>query len=306
MAKVKEYRIDQVDEVCNLGKALSSPVRLEILQLLYRDSMIIGEIAKKLNLPASSTAFHLKILEQAGLIRMEEQPGTRGSTKLCIPKLDILTIDTTKRNMDVKEVFSAEMPIGSYSSCEVSPTCGLYGMDGSVGNDDREYSFYLPERIKAGLLWTSSGYVEYKFANAVPDGCNVDRLSISMELCSEAPGYREEWKSDITVWINGMDCGTWTCPGDFGARRGRLMPPDWPVGSTQYGVLKTWEVRKDGSYLNGERISDVTIDMLKVMEKPYIKVRIGNKKDAKYVGGFNLFGKHFGDYDQDIILSMEY
>lgn len=49
MAKVKEYRIDQVDEVCNLGKALSSPVRLEILQLLYRDSMIIGEIAKKLN-----------------------------------------------------------------------------------------------------------------------------------------------------------------------------------------------------------------------------------------------------------------
>lgn len=127
MAKVKEYRIDQVDEVCNLGKALSSPVRLEILQLLYRDSMIIGEIAKKLNLPASSTAFHLKILEQAGLIRMEEQPGTRGSTKLCIPKLDILTIDTTKRNMDVKEVFSAEMPIGSYSSCEVSPTCGLYG-----------------------------------------------------------------------------------------------------------------------------------------------------------------------------------
>ena len=112
-------------------------------------------------------------------------------------------------------------------------------------------------------------------------------------------GYREDWKSDITVWINGMDCGTWTCPGDFGARRGRLMPPDWPVGSTQYGVLKTWEVRKDGSYLNGECISDVTIDMLKVMEKPYIKVRIGNKKDAEYVGGFNLFGKHFGDYDQD-------
>ena len=132
MAKVKEYRIDQVDEVCNLGKALSSPVRLEILQLLYRDSMIIGEIAKKLNLPASSTAFHLKILEQAGLIRMEEQPGTRGSTKLCNRKLDVLTIYTTKRNMDVKEVFSAEMPIGSYSSCEVSPTCGLYGPDGSV------------------------------------------------------------------------------------------------------------------------------------------------------------------------------
>ena len=74
MAKFKEYRIDQIEEICNLGKALSSPVRLEILQLLYRDSMIIGEIAKRLNLPASSTAFNLKILEKAGLILMEEQP----------------------------------------------------------------------------------------------------------------------------------------------------------------------------------------------------------------------------------------
>ena len=63
MAKIKEYHIDEVDAVCNLGKALSSPVRLEILQLLYRGSLIIGEIAKKLDIPASSTAFHLKILE---------------------------------------------------------------------------------------------------------------------------------------------------------------------------------------------------------------------------------------------------
>ena len=306
MAKIKEYRIDEVDAVCNLGKALSSPVRLEILQLLYRDSLIIGEIAKKLDIPASSTAFHLKILEQAGLVRMEEQPGTRGSTKLCTRKVDALTIHTTKRNLDVKEVFSAEMPVGAYSSCEVSPTCGLYSEEGSIGIDDREFSFYLPERIRAGFLWTSSGYVEYKFANGVPGECKVDRLSISMELCSEAPGYREDWKSDITVWINGIDCGTWTCPGDFGARRGRLMPSDWPIGSTQYGMLKTWEVRKDGTYLNGEYISDVSIDMLNVMEKPYVKVRIGNKEDARYVGGFNLFGKHFGDYDQDIILAMEY
>ena len=84
------------------------------------------------------------------------------------------------------------------------------------------------------------------------------------------------------------------------------MPPEWVLGSTQYGLLKNWEIRKDGCYINGEKVSDVTIDMLKVMEKPYVKVRIGNKPDAKYVGGFNIFGKHFGDYDQDIIMAMEY
>ena len=77
MAKVKDYDMEAMDELCDLGKALSSPIRLKILQLLYEESLIIGEIARKLELPASSTAFHLKILEEAGLIRIEEQPGTR-------------------------------------------------------------------------------------------------------------------------------------------------------------------------------------------------------------------------------------
>lgn len=306
MAKLKDYDIDEMEELCDLGKALSSPVRLEILQLLYEESLIIGEIAKKMQLPASSTAFHLKILEQAGLIRMEEQPGTRGTTKLCTRKVDHVTINMVKRNPDINEIFSAEMPVGAYSSCHVAPTCGLRSVNGVIGNEDVEYCFYYPERMQAGLLWTSSGYVEYKFANGVPRNRKVKRISVSMEICSEAPGYREDWKSDITVWINGIDCGTWTCPGDFGARRGRLTPPDWPDGSTQYGLQMMWEVRKDGSYINGEKAADITVDALELMEHSYVAVKIGNKPDAHYVGGFNLFGKHFGDYNQDIVLSIEY
>ena len=41
MAKLKEFDINETDELCSLGKALSSPVRLEILGLLYDQSMII-------------------------------------------------------------------------------------------------------------------------------------------------------------------------------------------------------------------------------------------------------------------------
>ena len=33
---------------------------------------------------------------------------------------------------------------------------------------------------------------------------------------------------------------------------------------------------------------------------------IGNKEDAKYAGGFNLFGRTFGDYEQDILMELEY
>ena len=306
MAKLREFDINETDELCNLGKALSSPVRLEILGLLYDQSMIIGEIAKKLDIPASSAAFHLKLLEQAGLVRMEEQPGTRGSTKLCTIKVDHIAIDMVKKNTDIDEIFSAEMPVGAYSSCQVTPTCGLCGPAGVIGNEDAEYCFYYPERMDAGILWTASGFVEYKFANGVPKKRRAKSVSVSMEICSEAPGYREDWKSDITVWINGMDCGTWTCPGDFGGRRGRLTPSFWPNGSTQYGIQTIWAVRKDGTYMNEKKVSDVTVEQLCFWEKSYVSVKIGNKPDAKYVGGFNLFGKGFWDYNQDIILTVEY
>ena len=53
MAKVKEYDIEEMEELYDLGKALASPVRLEMLKLLYDKSLIIGEIAKEMNLPAS-------------------------------------------------------------------------------------------------------------------------------------------------------------------------------------------------------------------------------------------------------------
>lgn len=306
MAKILELDMTSEEELCNVGKALSSPIRIEILKLLYEEGLIIGDIAKKLDIPASSAALHLKIMEKAGLIRMETQPGTRGSTKLCNRKRDFITIDLSAINTDIDEITSIEMPVGAYCACSVSPTCGLYSRTGVIGMEDAEYSFYLPERINAQLLWTSSGFVEYKFANAVPKKCLPKRISVSLEICSEAPNYREDWKSDITVWINGAECGTWTSPGDFGARRGRLNPSIWPNGSTQYGLLMTWEVRKDGAYINETRASDIKVEELDLMSQPYIDVKIGNKEGTKYVGGFNIFGKGYGDYEQDIVMNIEY
>ena len=153
MAKVKDYDMEAMDELCDLGKALSSPIRLKILQLLYEESLIIGEIARKLELPASSTAFHLKILEEAGLIRIEEQPGTRGNTRLCTRKVDHVTINLVKKNTNVTEVFSEEMPVGAFTSCQITPTCGMYGPNGCIGNEDiaqkllRYEAVYLYARI---------------------------------------------------------------------------------------------------------------------------------------------------------------
>lgn len=308
MAKQKLYSLDSMEEISVLGKALSSPVRLEILKLLYdeNESMIIIEIAKNLNLPPSSTAFHLKILEEAGLVRLETQPGSRGTTKVCSRKMDTVSIDFMALGKRRTEICTEEMAIGAYCDCKVFPTCGMYSVNGAIGMEDRPYSFYLAERIEAGVLWSSAGYVEYKFANRVPEKRTVKKIWIRMEICSEAPGYKEEWKSDITVWINDVDCGTWTSPGDFGIRKGVITPQNCDVLGSQYGLLTTWEVNENGCHINGIKVSDIRIDELDIMQESFVKVRIGNKPDARYRGGFTLFGKDIGDYPQDIILSMEY
>ncbi len=307
MAKFLNLDMENTEAIYDVGKALSSPIRIEILKLLYDESLIIGEIAKKLSIPASSAAMHLKILEKANLIRMEEQPGTRGSTKLCNRKSDYINISLVGTNADVSEIASIEMPIGAFTDCCTVPTCGLVSDDGMIGMEDVEGLFYLPERINAKIFWTSAGYVRYRFPNTIPKNRTPKRLRLIMEICSEAPNYREDWKSDITVWINGVDCGTWTSPGDFGARRGRLNPEFWASnGSTQYGLLMTWEISNDGAYINESKVADMCIEDLQVMNNHYLDVKIGNKEDAEYIGGFNIFGKGFGDFNQDIILSMEY
>lgn len=127
-----------------------------------------------------------------------------------------------------------------------------------------------------------------------------------MEICSEAPGYKEDWKSDITMWINGVECATWRCQGDFGSRRGRFTPKVWPNGATQYGQLVKWEIKEDGCYIDGKPVSGVKIADISFWENAFISMAIGNKADAKYEGGFNLFGKTFGDYAQDIVMEIEY
>ena len=44
------------------GRALSSPVRIQMIRLVNKKNMLASEIAAELNLPLSSTIFHLNIL----------------------------------------------------------------------------------------------------------------------------------------------------------------------------------------------------------------------------------------------------
>jgi predicted transcriptional regulator len=306
MAKILELNAEDEEKLCNVGTALSSPTRIQILKLLYYNSYNVKEIAKKLHIPASSAALHIRTLENADIINTKIQPGSRGSMKLCSRKNDFISIHLSGDDPNINNIKSISMPIGCYTDCLASPTCGLASVTGTIGFEDRPSDFFLPERINAQILWSSSGYVEYKFPFSLNENAQLKRLILSFEICSEAPNYKENWNSDITVWMNGLDCGTLHSLGDYGARRGRLNPEWWGNGVTQYGKLVTLEITEEGALINSTPSSAVSLqDLNLTLEKP-ITVRIGNKPDAEHVGGFNIFGKGFGDFEQDIILSIIY
>ncbi|MFZ5351087.1 MAG: ArsR/SmtB family transcription factor [Bacillota bacterium] len=306
MSKEMELSIEKPDDLYSIAKALASEVRIEIIKLLNYNSLNVNEISEYLDIPASTAAVNVKILEEAGLIHTELQPGARGSMKLCSRKRDVIKIVLKSTNHSHDNSHFINMPIGSYVDCKATPTCGLVSEKGYIDTEDDPRGFYNSNRLHAQLIWFHKGYLEYRFPNTVLEKAKAKLIEVSLELCSEAPNYQNNWPSDITMWINGFDCGTWTSPGDFGGRRGKLNPTWWSDGSTQFGKLKTWRVNKEGAFIDEKKSANINISMLGLEANDYITVRIGIKDDAKNVGGINIFGDKFGDYEQHIVMRIDY
>lgn len=287
--------------------ALSSEVRLRILELLSRGPHNVNAIALALGLPQSTVATNVATLEAVGLIHTESVKARKGSQKVCSrPYGEILIRFPVPSVLDEPGV-EVSMPIGLYTGFEVTSPCGLCSENGVVGYLDVPDSFLLSERMNAGLLWFGQGWVEYKFPNngRLRDRA-VTKLELVAELSSETPGTNRDWPSDITLWINGVEVGFWTSPGDFGDIRGTFTPLWWKLGGSQYGLLKHWSVTREGSFVDGVRISDITLDDLGLVDHHSIQIRLGVKEGAGHRGGLNLFGRGFGHYGRDLLLRLQF
>ncbi|WP_169088828.1 ArsR/SmtB family transcription factor [Paenibacillus sp. PL91] len=303
-----ELSIDESERLRKVAHALASDVRINILKLLNFKQENIVDIAEKLDLPVSTVASNIRVLENAGIIVTEVLPASRGTMKVCSRTFDDIhmQLNVNAGYNNQASVYQIDMPVGCYTDCEINPTCGLITETGIVQPVDEPSHFYHPSRISAQLLWFSRGYVDYKFPPLSETNAEIKSIQFSMELCSEAPDYDHNWPSDITIWINGIEIGTWTCPGDFGDRRGKLNPHWIPDNHTQYGLLKTWKVDHAGSFLDDVEISKVKLNELNLSNNRFISLRIGIKQNAVHIGGINIFGKQFGDYNQDIIMRIIY
>jgi predicted transcriptional regulator len=279
---------------------------MQILELLRDQVLNVSEISEALGMPLSTATMHIRSLEEANLLMSELKPGERGVQKVCSRVYDLIMIQLPHGHPPAQQVVEQSMPIGAFVACDVIPTCGLASEHDIIGLFDDAASFYEPRRVEAQLLWFHHGYVEYRFPNRLPAGSVLDSLHLSMEICSEAPLHRADWPSDITLWVNEVEVGTWTSPGDFGGQRGVLSPAWWELWNSQYGLLKDWQVNGNGSYIDGLHLTDVTLPELQLDQQPYISVKLGVKANAKNVGGLNIFGRKFGNYPQDISLRLRY
>lgn len=295
------------DKICAVGRALSVPDRVRILDLLATRSMNLNEISKELDIPVSSVSNHINALSEAKLVLVTYQPSTKGHVKMCSSMVVSVDIQSDQGEKKEQGDYSMEMPVGMYFDCSVSAPCGMTGAEKQLFTPDAPEYFYFPERKDAELVWFTHGYVSYMFPYAVSDlGKKVGQIDFSLEICSEAVYYRNVWPSDITFLINDVEVLTWTCPGDFGGRRGVYTPEFWPVTSSQFGLLKKISVSAAGTFLDDQLMHrDVTIKDLGITPGKAVKFTVLIKEDAKHRGGINIYGKRFGDFPQSIIMTIK-
>ncbi len=298
--------IKSLDEGLEVFKALGSDIRVEIIKILLNESgMNMNELASRLNITNGALTSHIKKLEECGIVTVSSEASGHGNQKVCSVHLDKILVEIQDKPQN-ENIYTTDIKVGLFSDYSVFPTCGLASNAKLIGEVDDTRYFAHPDRYEADILWFTKGYVEYAIPNFIPFNQKIDEICISAELSSEAPGVNNVWPSDIYFYLNETLLGTWVSPGDFGDVKGIFTPDWWFPNWNQYGMLKMLVVNHKGTFIDGLKISDVTIDQFKLTSKSTIKFKLEVPENAEHVGGLTIFGRGFGNYNQDINVKMAY
>lgn len=287
-------------------EVLSSETRLNIIQFLGKEKRNISEIATALGLSNAIITRHIQKMEAANIIRSEKIPGKSGIQKLVFLSVDDIHISFPEKIYYAFNLHTTNLKLGHFTNFDVSPTCGLATTTGIVGKPDDPKYFMESDRVNASLLWFSKGFVEYKIPNLLQEKQHAEMLEISFEVSSEFPLSNNVWPSDISIFVNDIKIGTYTVPGNFSDTRGRYTPTWWNSHFSQYGLLKHLRINSLDSGMDGEPFSKITINDLKLYQSPFITLKFAVEQQSQNVGGLTLFGKGFGNHDQDIKVNLYY
>lgn len=300
--------VKNLDEGLEIFKALGSELRINVIKLLQENhEMNMNELATSLGITNGALTSHIKKLEESGIIQVMTERGSHGNQKVCKVAVDKIVVDVeSEENEEDQNIYNTEVKVGHYSDYDVYPTCGLATSQAIVGEVDDPRYFSHPDRINAGILWFTKGYIEYMIPNLLPSATKIDQITVSLEISSEAPGINNDWPSDISILLNDVKIGTWTSPGDYGDVQGIFTPDWWFPNWNQYGLLKMIVINKKGTFVDGLKISNVTINEFNLDYKSTVRFKFEIEEDAKNVGGITIFGSEFGNYNQDIKVRIAY
>ncbi|MGF7143642.1 putative transcriptional regulator [Anaerotaenia torta] len=298
--------IKTLDEGLDIFKALGSEIRISIVKLLLKNKgMNMNELATSLNITNGALTSHIKKLEECGIITIVSESSGHGNQKKCMVHLDKILVELDSEEQK-KNIYETDIKIGHYSDYQVFPTCGLATSSQLIGEVDDARYFAHPSRIDSNILWFTRGYIEYMIPNFLPASQKIDQITISAELSSEAPGVNNVWPSDIYFYLNDVCLGMWTSPGDFGDVKGIFTPDWWYPNWNQYGLLKLIVINHSGTFIDGLQISDVSLKNLNLDYRSTIRFKFCIPEDAEHVGGLTIFGRNFGNYNQDIKVRIHY
>ena len=296
-------QIEGLKEGLEIFKTLGSEVRMRIVGLLAEQgSMNLNEIATALELTNGAVTSHVRKMEEAGIIRVDQDHSGKGNQKVCSLQVDQILVNirppVEERNLSVYE---AEIRIGDYRTCSVRPGCGLARADGLSGSVDDPGAFSLPGHGEVQMLWFHDGYIEYRIPNQVPPDSLIAQLTLIFEISSA--DYDRHARIDF--YLDDVPLGRWvTFEND--ASRGYFTPPWYRPLQCQHGFLKMLVINRQGVFLDGVRIAEGPGEEALSGYGNELRFRIETHPAPEGDGGAALYGSGFGNYSQHMIARVHW
>jgi ArsR family transcriptional regulator, zinc-responsive transcriptional repressor len=85
----KLIELTHLQEAANCLRTLAHPVRLRMVQLMLRDALTVGELAKACKIPSHMASEHLRMMQHCGLLA-RRQDGRRIYYQVAEPTVERL------------------------------------------------------------------------------------------------------------------------------------------------------------------------------------------------------------------------
>ena len=297
--KVPEDKIDLV------LKALNNRARYNILRHLSQGPMNISELARAINISQPTVTTYINQLEKAGLVFCRLQKSSTGYNKICQTAYTGFSLLWQANPMEAVEAeYIIEMPVGHYSAIDCTAPSFLATQADIIASSEDFSRFFHPIRMQAELLAIGQGNIHYLFPYNISDTQKILYLELSAEI-NIAFNHPDSF-TEIAVAINNRRFALHRLlPGR--TEQSQKHQLDWyPKDLTTTGQLYVWRVEAERSTLNAKPAGNIGLADLNLQPVQPIEVSFEVQSPDQSVGGMIIFGKSFGQYDQDIRLTIVY